>query len=77
MRTQQIVIVPHHHALRFGIGGDDVERLSGRDPQSAPLPDREMNDALMCADGSAIQIDSDSVQVPRGGWVSVWPSFRV
>src|SRR5260370_11152375 len=48
---------PHHDAAAGGIEPDDVKRRACRNAQSLALADGEMNDALVPADDTAVEVD--------------------
>src|SRR6202022_230097 len=53
----QCLARPYHDAAAGRVQPHDIERRAGSDAPSAPLADGEMNDALMPADGVAIEVD--------------------
>ena len=48
---------PDDHAPGRRIEPDHIERMPGGDAETAPLPDREMDDAVVAADHAAVEID--------------------
>src|SRR3984893_12489950 len=53
----QCLARPYHDAAAGSIEPHHIERRAGSDAQSAALTDGEMNDALMPADGAAVEVD--------------------
>src|ERR1700731_4922640 len=44
-----------HDAARGGVEPHDIKRRTGRDAEPAPLPDGEMNDAVVMAEHAAVE----------------------
>src|SRR6185312_15962528 len=48
---------PDHDVAAFGVEPQHIKRCTGGDAEAPPLADGEMNDALMAADDTALEVD--------------------
>jgi hypothetical protein len=69
-RALELGLVAHHHRSRLGKDAQDVELPGGGDPQSLPLPNREVVHPAVGAEDTPVTIE-DRTRVVLGGGLAL------